>query len=202
MAAKTTPQRTRLTREHIIAETLFLLDIQGVVGFRLRDLAKALGVTIPNLYRYFDNRDDLIYSALESDYIAMCREDLAGIRELETNLSSLDDLKASLRLSSGFGDNSAVQRRRITRLQALATIHQHTPSPELLTLISDINDALESLFSRAQHQDLVTTSHSARTLALAARMYLASQPESEFMPGMNKAEFENVLDFLIASIAA
>jgi AcrR family transcriptional regulator len=179
-----------------------LLDIQGVVGFRLRDLAKALGVTIPNLYRYFDNRDDLIYSALESDYITMCREDLGGIRELENNLSSLDDLKASLRLSSGFGDNSAVQRRRVTRLQALATIHQHTPSPELLTLVSDINDALESLFARAQRQDLVTTKHNARTLALAARMYLASQPESEFMPGMNEEEFENVLELLIGAIAA
>ena len=55
-----TKARAPLTRDVIVSQTLNLLDDQGLAGFRLKELAGRLNVTIPNLYRHFKNREDII----------------------------------------------------------------------------------------------------------------------------------------------
>jgi TetR/AcrR family tetracycline transcriptional repressor len=68
MAATTTAHRARrprlqrgsLSREKIIRESLRLLDADGIAGFSLPKLGRALGTDPTAVYRHFASKDDLI----------------------------------------------------------------------------------------------------------------------------------------------
>ncbi len=52
--------RGTLTPERIVAESLALLDKQGVAGFSLPKLGRALGADPTAVYRHFASKDDLV----------------------------------------------------------------------------------------------------------------------------------------------
>src|SRR5689334_21856758 len=65
----TTPARRRrrgglrrgtLTPELIVTESLRLLDAQGVAGFSMPNLGRALGADPTAVYRHFASKDDLV----------------------------------------------------------------------------------------------------------------------------------------------
>ena len=53
-------QRGDLTRELIVRESLRLLDTDGLAGFSLPKLGRALGADPTAVYRHFTSKDDLI----------------------------------------------------------------------------------------------------------------------------------------------
>ena len=57
--------RRRLTSQQIVAETLALIDEQGIAAASMRAVAKRLGVQVMTLYRYVDNREDLFDAVVE-----------------------------------------------------------------------------------------------------------------------------------------
>ena len=56
----------RLSRDAIIAAALELADTDGVERLSIRRVAARLGVTPMALYKYFDNKDELLSFALEA----------------------------------------------------------------------------------------------------------------------------------------
>lgn len=58
-------QRGDLTRELIVRESLRLLDTEGIAGFSLPKLGRALGADATAVYRHFASKDDLILAVAD-----------------------------------------------------------------------------------------------------------------------------------------
>ena len=56
----------RISHRQIVAETLGMLEAEGLAGFSLARLARAVGVTPMALYNYFPSRDALLDAAAEA----------------------------------------------------------------------------------------------------------------------------------------
>jgi TetR/AcrR family tetracycline transcriptional repressor len=87
--------RGSLTRELLVRESLRLLDKDGVAGFSLPKLGRALGADPTAIYRHFASKDDLILGIAE----AMIEEGLQGIEPSECWLQTLRDLARRARSS-------------------------------------------------------------------------------------------------------
>ena len=48
------------TRERILDEVEWLIAKKGVYGFKLRDVAEALGLKVPAIYKHYASRDDVL----------------------------------------------------------------------------------------------------------------------------------------------
>ena len=71
--------RGSLTRELLVRESLRLLDKDGVAGFSLPKLGRALGADPTAIYRHFASKDDLILAIAE----ALIEEACAGLEPSE-----------------------------------------------------------------------------------------------------------------------
>jgi AcrR family transcriptional regulator len=80
--------RGSLTRELLVRESLRLLDKDGVAGFSLPKLGRALGADPTAIYRHFASKDDLVLAIAE----AMIEEGLQGIEPSECWVETLRDL--------------------------------------------------------------------------------------------------------------
>ena len=189
MASESTT-RERLSREAIVEHTLTLIEDHGIAGFRLKDLAKRLDVTIPNLYRHFKNRDDIVYSALADDYIAMCAATTQRITEMTTHINSASDLLTALRHGEESPLPIAGSRRRTTRLQALAAFGSHERSDEIQAALHAVHIAIEQLFEKGQAVGFVEPRHSARVLTLVASSILTGIAVTEVDPYIESAEVD------------
>jgi AcrR family transcriptional regulator len=78
------------TKKKLIEVAIELFATNGFKGTSIRDIAKAMGMTISNIYYYFDNKYGLLLAALE--YLST---DLMGQlqRVTEMNLDPLDRFK-------------------------------------------------------------------------------------------------------------
>src|ERR1700733_3531721 len=71
--------RGSLTRELLVRESLRLLDEDGVAGFSLPKLGRALGADPTAIYRHFASKDDLVLAIAE----AMTEDALPGVEPSE-----------------------------------------------------------------------------------------------------------------------
>ncbi|MEO8681295.1 MAG: TetR/AcrR family transcriptional regulator [Vicinamibacterales bacterium] len=62
------------TRERIETAATRLFVQKGVAETSVRDIARAVGLSEGALYRHFDGKDDLVWQAFESHYIAFASE--------------------------------------------------------------------------------------------------------------------------------
>jgi len=180
--------REPLSRAAIVHHALTLIEDHGIAGFRLKDLAGRLDITIPNLYRHFKNRDDIVYSALADDYIAMCAATTERIHEMTSRVHSASDLLSALRHGEESPHVTAEIRRRTTRLQALAVFDSHERSEEIRSALHAVHVAIEKLFERAQAVGLVDVRHSPRVLTLVASSILTGIAITEVDPYIESAE--------------
>jgi AcrR family transcriptional regulator len=80
--------RGSLTRELLVRESLRLLDKDGVAGFSLPKLGRALGADPTAIYRHFASKDDLVLAVAE----AMIGEGLDGLEPSECWLETLREI--------------------------------------------------------------------------------------------------------------
>lgn len=180
--------REPLSRDVIVDHTLTLIEEHGIAGFRLKDLAARLHVTIPNLYRHFKNRDDIVYSALTDDYIAMCSATTARIVEMTSRMTSVSDVTTALRHRDIAAPSQPGQRRRTTRLHALAAFDGHERSGEIQAALHAEHRALESFFRRAQEVGLIDERYSPTALTLMASSMLTGIAVTEVDPYLQSVE--------------
>lgn len=99
--------RRRLTNDQIVAETLALVDEQGIAAASMRTVARRLGVRVMTLYRYVDNREQLFDAVV--DHIVDELGDDAGIMQ---DVSGGDWEAYLTNLAWGCGDMPARTRMR------------------------------------------------------------------------------------------
>ena len=86
-------QRGDLTRELIVRESLRLLDTDGIAGFSLPKLGRALGADATAVYRHFASKDDLVLAVADH----LIEESAAGVRLGECWVDTLTDSARQLR---------------------------------------------------------------------------------------------------------
>ena len=77
------------TRQRLIDAAIAIMDDKGPARLRLRDVADAVGIKEPSVYKFFENRDALIVAAGATRYAR-------GIREMSERFALLAE-KASTR---------------------------------------------------------------------------------------------------------
>ena len=80
--------RGSLTRELLVRESLRLLDKDGVAGFSLPKLGRALGADPTAIYRHFASKDDLVIAIAE----ALIEEACAGLEPSECWVDTLSEI--------------------------------------------------------------------------------------------------------------
>ena len=80
--------RGSLTRELLVRESLRLLDKDGVAGFSLPKLGRALGADPTAIYRHFASKDDLVIAIAE----ALIEEACADIEPAECWVDTLSEI--------------------------------------------------------------------------------------------------------------
>jgi TetR/AcrR family tetracycline transcriptional repressor len=80
--------RGSLTRELLVRESLRLLDKDGVTGFSLPKLGRALGADPTAIYRHFASKDDLILAIAE----AMIEDGLAELEPSDCWVRTLSEI--------------------------------------------------------------------------------------------------------------
>jgi AcrR family transcriptional regulator len=80
-------QRGELTRELIIRESLYLLDTEGLAGFSLPKLGRALGADPTAVYRHFASKDDLTLAIADG----LIEESMEGLAPSECWVETLID---------------------------------------------------------------------------------------------------------------
>ncbi len=87
--------RGSLTRELLVRESLRLLDKDGVSGFSLPKLGRALGADPTAIYRHFASKDDLVLAVAE----AMIEESCADLEPAECWVETLREIARRARRS-------------------------------------------------------------------------------------------------------
>ena len=88
-------QRGDLTRELIVRESLRLLDTDGIAGFSLPKLGRALGADATAVYRHFASKDDLVLAVADH----LIEESAAGVQLSECWVETLTASSRQLRLT-------------------------------------------------------------------------------------------------------
>ena len=157
--------RTSLNRELILDETALILMKEGVANFRLKDLAEQLQVTIPNIYRYFNSREDLIASTFLNAYQKRANEELARMRIPEKPWKDAAEFFRFVR-EVVKDEEEDKEWLRMLRIQALsATSFDDETSGQMRQIGRQLQDALTSLFRAAQHQGVVSEAIKAESLS-------------------------------------
>jgi len=175
MTIEATPKavsRKPISRDSILDHSSEMLAEHGVTGFRLKELAQRLDVTIPNLYRYFEDRDAIIRATFVR----------AQVRDAAFLCAALNERAQSLTSDSSFTSviaefmpallSATSRSQRYVRFQALATIHDGfdaSETPGTPGTIDEVHEATTRLFRQAQVHGLIDASINPEALSLCIR---------------------------------
>jgi AcrR family transcriptional regulator len=171
MTMEKTPQLTRrpINRDIILDHSIALLAERGVTNFRLKDLAERLNVTIPNLYRYFQDRESII----RATYVR------AQVRDAERLCAVLNATADSLTADSNFVSSiagfwpamlsSIAREQRFIRFKALATIYDIQQDSLESIPLNEVHVATTRVFRQAQVHGLIDASINPEVLSLCIR---------------------------------
>ena len=71
-----------LTPERILNAVSEQLELSGIAGLRLRDVADRLNVSVPSLYRFFEDREAMIAAAYVRDFALQTFVDIDEMQQV------------------------------------------------------------------------------------------------------------------------
>jgi AcrR family transcriptional regulator len=154
--SQTPDTKTSLTSDRILDESIGLLRSKGEVGFRLRDVASRLGVTIPNLYRHFSDRDDIVHSAYLREHEINLRQAGQILRSFSIQDFSVDSLwtQFDALLRSVYTDMPKGERiHSISFLHPLYNSERY--KQRSVDALHEVVLAAEAIFEKARALDLL-----------------------------------------------
>lgn len=161
--------RKPITHDLILDHTMEILHERGVAGFRLKDLAHRLEVTIPNLYRYFKDREEIIRASFARAHVEHCSRLAENLVQRADSINTHDDLYSALQQFFPELSTALAQERRVMQFKALANIHDSKGNAALVDSLNHVHKATTQLFSGAQARGLVDPTLNAEALSLLLR---------------------------------
>jgi AcrR family transcriptional regulator len=141
------PQEKAARREAILAAARDLVDHQQIHEVSLNAIALATGLTKPNLYRYFESREEIL--------LTLFLEDLRGFtEEVVTRLGPLGpaDDEVETAVAAVLVDAYAARPRLCRFLGMIASVFEHNVSVEAIEETKRISMALAQEVSSALHR--------------------------------------------------
>ena len=148
-----------LTPERILNAVSEQLELSGIAGLRLRDVADRLNVSVPSLYRFFEDREAMIAAAYVRDFALQTFVDIDEMQQVFASAQSVEDYEEGLRrvFLDIYGD-----QRRQTRWRKLAAIAATRHDAELMEQIASVQaeftERVAALFVAARERGWVKTS--------------------------------------------
>ena len=182
MTISATPQSARqpISRNLILDHASVLLGQNGVSGFRLKDLAERLNVTIPNLYRYFADREAIIQATYVRtqgwDAEFLC----AALKTVSESLTPDSDFTATIAEFCPMLLTEATHEQRNVRFKALAALHDGVHHQETPGSINEVHAATTQLFRQAQVHGLIDASINPEALSLCIRSMILGMVLRDF----------------------
>ena len=198
----TKPSRTPINRELILDHTMSLLTEHGIAGFRLKDLARRLEVTIPNLYRYFKDREEIIRATFTRAHVLHCNELANTLSERAETLTSHEDLWDTLRGIIPELSSTMAQEERIIRFKAMANMHDARGNNDMADALNQVHQATAKVFARAQTEGIVDNTLCPEALSFVLRSLVAGMVIWDIDKSMNISEEDlgKVFDRFYAAI--
>lgn len=156
-------------KERILRESVRLFSQKGYHGASMRDIASAAACSLPMLYYYYKNKDELFYAVAYSEFVLLTErlnreiEPGGGIRELYIQalkqrkaLGSYDRAvyKLSLKVWLGFDGDSLVRRDltawengRVERTRGILARHIADPA-KLEVFASLLTRVMENMMEK------------------------------------------------------
>jgi len=147
-----------LTPERILDAVSEQLERTGIAGLRLRDVAERLNVSVPSLYRFFEDREAMIAAAYVRDFALQTFVDIDELKEVFAAAKTMEDYEQGLRrvVVDIFGDE-----RRQTRWRKLAAMAATRHDPELMEQIASVQAEftfrVAELYTQAKDRGWVKT---------------------------------------------
>lgn len=135
------PEQKEERRAAILQAAAKLLDEEGLDGTGLNAIARAAGISKPNVYRYFESREAVLLHLLLQEHRAWA---LSFQRKL-ARLAGSDDVDA---IAGAFAETIAGRRRYCVLIGALANVLEHNVGREgVIEFKRQLNSQNQSLVS-------------------------------------------------------
>lgn len=133
--ARVVVKESVLTPDRILDAVSEQLERTGIAGLRLRDVAERLNVSVPSLYRFFEDREAMIAAACVRDFAAQTFEDLDELEGILASAVSAEDYELGFRkfMESAFGEDH--RRGQWRKLAAMAATRH---DPQLVAQIAEV----------------------------------------------------------------
>ena len=143
--------RSGLSQDLILDAAEKLLIERGVVAFRLRELAEELGVEPPYLYRFFRDRDHIVFSAYARAVRDQTAEACARLDALDGETTTLFEIFSMLvGARSPFGEEG-VAGRQLLRLQGIGVAFANSEArEEVSAALAPLQESITRLIAESQ----------------------------------------------------
>jgi AcrR family transcriptional regulator len=210
-------QRGDLTRELIVKESLRLLDTDGVAGFSMPKLGRALGADPTAVYRHFASKDDLVLAI--ADYLI--EVSMAGLEPQECWIATLTDCSRRCRKTyqehpaaaslSSYRTTAGPAEMRVINVLIDAVLKAGFEGAEAAVVYRAVGDfnlawsgseaSFLALDERLQKNDLDAWNRAYLTVAQAD--YPATWQIREELPKVDEDEiYETILSIVLAGLIA
>jgi AcrR family transcriptional regulator len=159
-----------LTPERILDAVSEQLERTGIAGLRLRDVADLLHVSVPSLYRFFEDREAMIAAAYVRDFALQTFLDLDELSAIFASAETQEDYEKALRriIEHVFSDERS--RGRWRKLAAMAaTRHDPVLMEQIGTVQAQFTARIAELYEKVQHKGWITTPINPLAFALAVQ---------------------------------
>lgn len=159
-----------LTRDRILDAVSEQLETSGIAGLRLKDVADRLHVSVPSLYRFFEDREAMIAASYVRDFSQQTFVDIDELKEVFAAAETVDDYEQGLRrvVVDTFGDES--RRDRWRKVAAIAaTRHDPLLLEQIGSVQAEFTTRVAELYSAARERGWVTGSVNPLAFAYAVQ---------------------------------
>jgi len=172
------------TRQRLIEAASVIIDDTGPVRLRLRDVADAVGIKEPSVYKFFRNRDALIVAAGAARYargLVFIAERFAAHA---TQATSREEFNETIRQTVPASTDSQRVEDRVGRVIALGMAMSRPELAEQIRLVqAEANRQVASGIRHGQKHGWVRSDMTAEAAAhwasalLSARVFLELDPQ-------------------------
>ena len=159
-----------LTPERILNAVSEQLELSGIAGLRLRDVADRLNVSVPSLYRFFEDREAMIAAAYVRDFALQTFVDIDEMQQVFASAETVEDYEQGLRRI--VLDIFSEQRRqsRWRKLAAIAaTRHDAELMEQIASVQAEFTERVAAIFVAARDRGWVTSTINPMAFAFAVQ---------------------------------
>jgi AcrR family transcriptional regulator len=146
------------------------LELSGIAGLRLRDVADRLNVSVPSLYRFFEDREAMIAAAYVRDFALQTFVDIDEMQQVFASAETVEDYEQGLRRI--VLDIFSEQRRqsRWRKLAAIAaTRHDAELMEQIASVQAEFTERVAAIFVAARDRGWVTSTINPMAFAFAVQ---------------------------------